>query len=52
MAELYLTTAILFRPNGPKLSLLETDESDIKFVRDFVMGFPKPESRGIRLLVS
>ncbi|KAI9368159.1 cytochrome P450 [Aspergillus egyptiacus] len=51
MAELYLTIAILFRPNGPKLSLFETDESDVEFVRDFVMGFPKQGSRGVRVTV-
>ena len=51
MAELYITTALLFRPGGPKLSLFETDESDIQFVRDFVMGFPKPDSKGVRVVV-
>ncbi|KAI4162409.1 MAG: hypothetical protein LQ342_003975 [Letrouitia transgressa] len=28
-AEMYLTLALLFRPNGPKLELFETDESDV-----------------------
>lgn len=51
MAELYLIIAIMFRPDGPKLSLFETDESDVQFVRDFVMGFPKPDSRGVRIVV-
>lgn len=51
MAELYLTTAILFRQDGPKLSLFETGESDVRFVRDFVMGFPKHDSHGVRVFV-
>lgn len=51
MAELYLTTAILFRQDGPKLSLFETGESDVQFVRDFVMGFPKHDSHGVRVIV-
>lgn len=51
-AELYLATALVFRPGGPKLSLYDTDESDVQFARDFVMGFPKHDSRGIRVMVN
>ncbi|KAI1305537.1 cytochrome P450 [Xylaria venustula] len=50
-AEMYIATATLFRPNGPKLSLYETDESDVKIVRDYIMGFPKPGARGVRVTV-
>ena len=50
-AELFLTTAVIFRPNGPKLTLYETEESDIKIVRDFIMGFPKPGAGGVRVRV-
>ncbi|KAL3483008.1 cytochrome P450 [Aspergillus germanicus] len=52
LAELYLTTAILFRPDGLKLSLFDTDESDVRWVRDFVIGFPKAGSRGLRIKVN
>ncbi|KAI8627729.1 cytochrome P450 [Xylariaceae sp. FL1651] len=51
-AEMYLATATLFRPGGPKLSLHDTDESDVKIVRDYIMGFPKPEARGVRVTVN
>ncbi|OTA61601.1 cytochrome P450 [Hypoxylon sp. EC38] len=50
-AEMYITTAILFRPNGPKLRLYETQESDIEIVRDYIMGFPKSGARGVRVVV-
>lgn len=51
MAELNIATALLFRPGGPKMSLFETDDGDVRFVRSFVMGFPKAESRGVRVVV-
>ncbi|KAI0206674.1 cytochrome P450 [Astrocystis sublimbata] len=50
-SELYIATATLFRPNGPRLALHETDESDIKIERDYIMGFPKPGARGVRVKV-
>ncbi|KAI0835727.1 cytochrome P450 [Hypoxylon sp. FL0890] len=50
-AEMYISTAALFRPNGPKLRLYETNESDIKIARDYIMGFPKQGARGVRVLV-
>ncbi|KAF7596079.1 hypothetical protein BBP40_003341 [Aspergillus hancockii] len=52
LAELYLAVGILFRPGGPKLSLYETDESDVRLVRDYVVGFPKPSSKGVRVMVN
>ncbi|BCR84622.1 cytochrome P450 monooxygenase Bot3 [Aspergillus chevalieri] len=51
-AELYLATAMVFRPGGPKLSLYDMNESDIEFARDFLTGFPKHDSRGIRVMVN
>ncbi|KAK7956146.1 cytochrome P450 family protein [Apiospora aurea] len=48
-AEMYVATAALFGPGGPKMTLYETDESDIKIVRDYIMGFPKPGTRGVRV---
>ncbi|KAK8052037.1 hypothetical protein PG993_003422 [Apiospora rasikravindrae] len=50
-AEMYIATAALFGPGGPKMALYETDESDIKIVRDYIMGFPKPGTRGVRVRV-
>ena len=56
MAELYLTTAMIFRPEdqgglGTRLELFETGRKDVEVVRDFIMGFPSKESRGVRVLV-
>jgi hypothetical protein len=51
MAELYFTISVIFRPGAPKISLYETDESDIKPVRDYVIGLPKPESKGVRITI-
>ncbi|KAL8667639.1 MAG: hypothetical protein Q9202_000494 [Teloschistes flavicans] len=51
-AELYLTTALLFRPGGPKLQLYQTDESDVRITRDVVIGLPASESRGVRVSVN
>ncbi|KAK8080610.1 hypothetical protein PG997_008428 [Apiospora hydei] len=50
-AEMYIATAALFGPGGPKMTLYETDETDIKIVRDYIMGFPKPGTRGVRVRV-
>lgn len=51
MAEISLVMAVLFRPNGPKLELYETDESDVKLVHDYVVALPKRDSNGIRVRV-
>ena len=48
---MHLAIGILFRPNGPKLSLFETDESDVKQAVDFLMPVPKLDSRGTRVTV-
>lgn len=42
----------LFRPEGPKMTLFETDESDVKQVVDFLMPIPKLDSRGTRVMVN
>ena len=51
LAEMSLALAVLHRPNGPRLELFETDESDIIHVHDYVVSFPKLSSKGIRVLV-
>ena len=48
---MFLTLAILFRPNGPHLELFETDETDVLHVRDYLQPLPKRGSKGIRVLV-
>lgn len=42
---------MLFRPGGPRMRLYDTKESDIKIVRDYIMGFPAPGSKGVRVEV-
>lgn len=50
-SEMYLATAMLFRPGGPKLVLHDGDESDIRIARDYIMGFPKADAKDIRIKV-
>ncbi|KAK4206663.1 putative cytochrome P450, putative EED11494.1 cytochrome P450 [Rhypophila decipiens] len=50
-AEMNHAMAVLFRPGGPKLSLYETDESDIAQAVDFLMPLPKLDSRGTRVMI-
>ncbi|KAF7956988.1 hypothetical protein EAE96_004310 [Botrytis aclada] len=50
-AELYLASAMLFRPGGPKLVLHDADESDIKIARDYIMGFPRAGAKDICVTV-
>ncbi|GJC85386.1 cytochrome P450 monooxygenase sdnH [Colletotrichum liriopes] len=50
-AELYLASAMLFRPGGPKLVLHNADESDIKISRDYIMGFARADAKDIRIKV-
>ncbi|KAJ2984657.1 hypothetical protein NUW58_g5944 [Xylaria curta] len=49
IAEINWALAVLFRPNGPDLTLYETDESDITPVVDFHLPLPKLDSRGCRI---
>ncbi|KAF2203658.1 cytochrome P450 [Delitschia confertaspora ATCC 74209] len=51
MAEMSLCLAMLFRPNGPKLELFETDESDVKQAHDFLIPLPKVDTKGVRAIV-
>ena len=44
--------AVIFRPNAAKLSLFDTDESDIAQAVDFLMPLPKLDSRGTRVMVN
>ncbi|KAI0399779.1 cytochrome P450 [Xylaria palmicola] len=51
LAEISLVLAVLFRPNGPKLELFETDESDVRVAHDFGVPLPKLDTKGVRALV-
>lgn len=44
--------ATMFRPKAAKLSLFETDESDVAQAVDFLMPLPKLDSRGTRVMVN
>jgi len=48
-AEIYLASAALVR--GLELELFETDRSDVEIVRDAFVGYPKVDSRGVRVKV-
>lgn len=50
-AEMSLILAVLFRANGPKLELFETDESDVKMVHDFLIPLPKLDTKGVRAII-
>ncbi|KAI0892237.1 cytochrome P450 [Annulohypoxylon nitens] len=50
-AEMSLILAVLFRANGPKLDLFETDESDVKMVHDFLIPLPKLDTKGVRAII-
>ncbi|KAK3349178.1 putative cytochrome P450 [Lasiosphaeria hispida] len=50
-AELYMTVAVMFGPRGPKMSLFETDETDVIPVHDFFLAVPKLDSKGMRVVV-
>ncbi|KAK7935352.1 hypothetical protein PG985_000847 [Apiospora marii] len=51
MAEMSLILAVLYRPNGPRLELFETDESDVKQAHDFLIPLPKLSTNGVRALI-
>lgn len=46
-----LALAMLFRPDGPKFELFETDESDIRHIHDYMIPLPKLTTKGVRALV-
>ncbi|KAK3339734.1 putative cytochrome P450 [Lasiosphaeria hispida] len=50
-AELYLGLAIMFRPDAPRLTLHDTDESDVYPKLDLFIVAPKVDSRGVRVTV-
>jgi cytochrome P450 len=50
-ATIYLTLAVMFRPDGPKMSLYETDESDVIPIHDFFLAVPKLNTKGMRVVV-
>lgn len=51
MAEISLALSVLFRPNGPKLQLFETSESDVRQAHDFAVSLPRLDTKGVRVLV-
>jgi hypothetical protein len=51
MSEMGVALAVLFRPNGPKMELFETDESDVKQAHDFLVPLPKLISKGLWVLI-
>ncbi|KAJ2997361.1 hypothetical protein NUW58_g678 [Xylaria curta] len=51
MAEISLILAVVFRPNGPKLELFETDESDVRVAHDFGVPLPKLDTKGVRAYI-
>lgn len=50
-AEITLVFASLFGPNGPKLKLYETDESDADPACHFLLPLPRLDSKGVRVTV-
>jgi len=50
-AEMYVAIATMFRPGGPKISLYETDDSDVEVAVDLILASPKLSSRGTRAMV-
>jgi cytochrome P450 len=49
-AELYMVTAALIKSFD--MTLWETDESDVTFVHDYQVAFPKLDSKGVRIVAS
>jgi hypothetical protein len=46
-----LALAVIFRPDGPRFRIYDTDESDVVLALDWVIPVPKADSRGTRVLV-
>lgn len=51
-AELYLVLAAIFAPGKFKLELFETDISDVETAHDFLVSFPRLDSKGARVTVN
>jgi len=49
-AEMNHLLAALFRENGPRFELYETDKSDVSPAHDFVVPLPKVETKGVRVI--
>jgi hypothetical protein len=49
--ESYHTIAHVFRPGSPRMSLYETDRSDVVTVRGFMFSLPKVGAQGLRVVV-
>ncbi|KAE9368678.1 fusicoccadiene C-8 hydroxylase [Stipitochalara longipes BDJ] len=50
-AEISMVLAAIFGPNGVDLKLYETDASDVKPIHGFVVGLPKLDTKGVRVIV-
>lgn len=50
-AEMNLALAVIFRPDGPRFRIYDTDESDVVLALDWVIPVPKADSRGTRVVV-
>ena len=51
-AEMYLTLAAVFRKFGRQMELFDTDrERDVDVTRDFFIGHPSLESKGVRVAI-
>jgi hypothetical protein len=48
---MYLVLAVMFRPGGPKMELVETDENDVKQAHDYVVPLPKLDTTGVRVMI-
>ena len=42
--------AAIFRPGAPAFRLFETDESDVIAVHDYIVPFPRLDSKGVRII--
>ena len=52
-AEMYLTLAAVFRKFGRQMELFDTDrERDVDVTRDFFIGHPSLEGKGVRVAIS
>jgi hypothetical protein len=49
LAEMNHALAALFRAEGPKFQLFETDRSDVEGKHDCIMPLPKLDSKGVRV---
>ena len=49
--ESHLTVAHMFRPGAPRMTLHDTEDSDIMSVRGYIFSLPKIGARGLRVLV-